>query len=112
MIEHNLQEVAEQFTVPEHEPPEVTMKVQRLMLVMNFGLHGVQPKIDYIHSTPLAAGKWVVFLNRAGTLAHVMHADDVEDGDYSRMKTRNLKDSHPNYIQRYFYNRMIKRYII
>jgi len=108
-----LEQVAEQMKTPENEAPEVTAKVQRLMVYTQFDLRGIADKADTIKANPLCAGKWVVFLNRAGNLAHVMHGDDVEDGTYSRMVVRqNLKDAHPNYIQRYFFNRMIARYII
>ena len=95
---------------PINEAPEVGKKIARLMLVHPFNLRGLQSKIDTISSTPLCSG-WMVFLNKAGTLAHIMHKDDTES--YIRMKIpKGIAGARLEFMQRWFYNRMESRYII
>jgi hypothetical protein len=108
---HNLEKVREMMTVPPNEDVTVTQKVHRIMIT-RLSLQGLQPKIDVLNSTPLCTG-WMVFLNKAGTLAHIMHAEDVVDGSYIRMKIPSgVAGAHEEFMRRWFYNRMVHRYVI
>jgi hypothetical protein len=108
---HNLQKVVEAMVVP-NESPEVKERLSRLMITSEFDLRGISSKTDTLRSTPLCSG-WMVFLNKARTLAHIMHAEDINDETYIRMKVPcKVKGAHPEFLRRYFYNRMVSRYII
>ena len=97
---------------PVKESLEDKKKLARLLLEYPFDLRGIQSKIDKINSSKVCSG-WMIFLNKAGTLAHIMHRDDAEEGTYIRMKIPfGIAGSHPDFMQRWFYNRMIKRYVI
>ncbi len=95
---------------PINEDPIVKKKIARLRLVYPFDLRGLQSKIDFLSSLPANCG-WVVFLNKSGNLAHIMHREDSEA--YIRMKIPSgIAGSHPTFMQRWFYNRMEGRYVI
>jgi len=87
-----------------------TVKLARLMLKYPFSLRGIKDKVDEIQRTKLCTG-WMLFINRAGTLAHIMHKEDVDS--YVRMKIpKSVAGADPEYLRRWIYNRMISRYVI
>jgi len=86
--------------------------VDRLFLEFPFNLMGVQSKIDRMKELTLATG-WVVFLNQAGSLAHVMHADDTESGEYFRVRIPSgLHKAQPEFMRRWFFVKLNKRLVI
>jgi hypothetical protein len=111
-VDHNLSSVVQESVNPINESAEVKEKISRLMITPNYDLRGLQPKIDTLKSTPLCTG-WMVFLNKKGSLAHIIHKDDIEEETYIRMKVPcRFHGADYRFMQRYFFNRMVKRYII
>lgn len=95
--------------MPATHSPTVEAKTLRIMVEENFDLRGAEPKQDTLRNTPLCTG-WMVFINKARTLAHIMHQLDASDGTYIRMKIpHNLRGAK---LQAYFYYRMKGRYVI
>lgn len=89
---------------------EDTVKLSRLVMKYPFSLRGINNKIEEIQRTKICTG-WMLFLNKAGTLAHIMHKDDVDT--YIRMKIpKSVAGADPEYLRRWIYNRMISRYVI
>lgn len=102
-VDHLLRRLTKQLTsedMPSHN---------LLMVTLGFNLVSIKPKQEVMEETPLCTG-WMVFLNRAGNLAHVMHADDVND--YNRIRlAKSLKGASEEFIRKEFYRRMKDRYI-
>lgn len=108
---HNLKTVPATI-VPVKDTTEHSKQIPKIMITRPFDLRGVEPKQDTLRNTPLCSG-WMIFLNKAGSLAHIMHQLDAADGTYIRMKVpHGIKGASPEYLRRYFYYRMVGRYII
>ena len=111
MTKHNLVTVPASI-VPTKDTPEKANKIARLMVTYPFDLRGMEPKQDVMIDTPLCSS-WMVFINKAGTLAHIMHQFDASNGTYIRMKVpHHIKGASPDYLKRYFFYRMVDRFII
>ena len=111
MTKHNLREVPTTL-VPPVDRPNAKETITRLMVTFPFDLRGVEPKQDVMIRTPLCSG-WMIFLNKAGSLAHIMHQLDASEGTYIRMKVpHSIRGANPEYLKRYFFYRMKGRFII
>jgi hypothetical protein len=98
--------------LPDTDKPILVEKIVRVMITEQFDLRGMEPKQDVMIRTPLCSG-WMVFLNKACTLAHIMHQLDASEGTYIRMKVpHRLRNMHVDYIRRYFFYRMKGRFVI
>jgi hypothetical protein len=93
-------------------PEKDRIKHERIMISPNYDLRGLAPKQETLKATPLCTG-WMVFLNKRSNLAHIMHADDADNGAYVRTPFHGaLKGCHPNYIRKLVHDRMVGRYIL
>lgn len=111
MTKHNLRTVPATL-VPVKDKPAEAEKIPRMMVTFPFDLRGMEPKQDVMMRTPLCTG-WMVFLNKAGSLAHIMHQLDASEGTYIRMKVpHSIRGANPEYLKRYFFYRMKGRFII
>lgn len=111
MTKHNLNAVPATL-VPIKDTIAMAEQITRLMITYPFDLRGIEPKQDTLRRTPLCSG-WMIFLNKAGSLAHIIHQLDAAEGTYIRMKVpHTIKGSSPEYLKRYFFYRMVGRYII
>ena len=94
-------------------------RVKRMMITTDFSLVGIQSKIDVMKATPLCTDL-MVFLNRKGSLAHIMSQIDVQDPDfhgrfvpYIRMPIpTGLVGAHPDFILRWLFKKLVTRYNI
>jgi len=110
-VKHNLKAVPATL-VPTTDKASAAEKIPRIMITENFDLRGAEPKQDTLRRTPLCSG-WMVFVNKACSLAHIMHQLDASEGTYIRMKIpHTIRRSSNQYLQRYFYYRMAGRYVI
>lgn len=101
IMPHNLKAVPATI-VPLTDKPKAAEQITRLMITYPFDLRGVEPKQDTLRNTPLCSG-WMVFVNKAGSLAHIMHQLDAAEGTYIRMKIpHGIRKASNSYIQRYF----------
>lgn len=81
----------------------------RLMVVENFDLRGIVAKQQELEDTPLCTG-WLAFVNRAHTLAHVMHRDEPDT--YVRIKLgHTFRGVSEEYLRKALYHRMRYHYI-
>ena len=88
----------------------------KLMLTPYFDLRG--DKVEVMKNTPLCTS-YMLFLNRAGTLGHIIHIDDVYDTDYDgniphrrEPIPAKLRGAHPEFIRRYVLKKLISKNLI
>jgi len=111
---HNLSSVKP--SLPDiKETPENKERIKRMMITPNFDLRGVESKVQVMKDTPLCTG-YMIFLNSRGTLAHIMHHDDLEDADYRGIMPYerfpiplSLAGAHPEYIRHWVFKKMLIR---
>jgi transcription antitermination factor NusG len=113
-VKHNLHKVKPSLPQME-ETKENKERIKRMMITSNFDLRGIDSKIQVMRKTPLCTG-YMIFLNARGSLAHIMHHDDLEDADYRGIMPierfpipLSLCGAHPEYIRHWIFRKMIVR---
>lgn len=97
------------------ETKEDKERIKRMMITPNFDLRGIDSKLQVMRETPLCTG-YMIFLNSKGSLAHIMHHDDLDDADYRGIVPYerfpiplSLCGAHHEFIRHWLYKKMLIR---
>lgn len=115
---HNLDRVTKQKPIPVLPKlgKDDKKRIKRVMLTEGYDLRGRAGMIQVVRDTPLCTG-YMVFLNRRGNLAYLLHREDVDDQDFAGVLPpmdrfpvpKRFWGSHPEFMRRWFFRKISDR---